>query len=474
MPPSSDEEEPSKAPKLAKGPPILSESAPSSVSGWSVTAPPAPSAKEMWKHELLQNKLERVRQQEREKAKALEEQCKELRAQLSAAKKRPRPSVTRKLPVEAPTEDEAPKKRPSPEPKPVGHLVDIMAGTSGEHDVQSDDEVAPPSPKTVPAELDHERVDVCQKFQELNSVVCAYKQLLIDPRDPKDVNFTFGVCAQMCEQEVADLAKWSDDVKERLHPAIISALHIVYPDKKESWYSKPFLQSPLGTADYWGKVLQRRAELWRVAERKQKQSKLTTPELRSVRQAAREKLRMRLKNKVVSLIPAMAGPTRSNPIPISSGSDTDDPTTSHVTPGGAPDSVTPPKQVKKTAPAPDSYTHGEMKSFARMARTIRNFDEQVGHSAATANFIDVEFSNNTGRASRCQRSTAAWKKTRFNTACQKAAKILEDRYMKFSRHIQLTPCSRHRATRLVTTPQGPPIQPRRLHQRRVPQEETSA
>ena len=67
MPPSSDEEEPTKAPKFVKGPPVPTDSAPSSISGWSVAASAAPSAKEMWKHELLQNKLEKVRLEEREK-----------------------------------------------------------------------------------------------------------------------------------------------------------------------------------------------------------------------------------------------------------------------------------------------------------------------------------------------------------------------------------------------------------------------
>ena len=95
MAPSSDEEEPVRAPKFVKGPPIPTDSAPSSISGWSVAAPTGISAKEMWKNELLRNKIEKARLEEREKAeeermkaKVLEAQCKELTAQLTAAKKR--------------------------------------------------------------------------------------------------------------------------------------------------------------------------------------------------------------------------------------------------------------------------------------------------------------------------------------------------------------------------------------------------
>ena len=75
-----------------------------------------------------------------------------------------------------------------------------------------------------------------------------------------------------------------------------------------------------------------------------------------------------------------------------------------------------------------------MKNFVSMTHTIRKYDEKVGHSAATVDFIDVEFSNNTGRASRCNRSKSAWKKNRFNSACRKAAKILEDRYIRSAQH----------------------------------------
>ena len=249
------------APKFAKGPPLPTDSAPSSVSGWSTAAPAAHSAREMWKQELLHNKIEKARLEEREKAKVLEAKCEELRKQLKAAKKRSRSTDASAAASATTLEDEAPKKKPSPEPKPVGHLVDIMAGTHAGDAEQSDDEVPAPTPKPTPVELGPERATVCQKFQQLNSVVCAYKQKLINPKDPKDVNFTFGVCAEMCEQEVEDMSRWNLADKIRLFPAIISAIHIVYPNKTEEWYLKPWLQDPEGVAEYWRKVLERRAIL---------------------------------------------------------------------------------------------------------------------------------------------------------------------------------------------------------------------
>ena len=93
VPPSSDEEPPASAPKYAKGPAVPSVVAPSSVSNWSLAGPLAPSAKEMWQNELLQNKIEEARLKEREKAEALAQECARLRAELVAAKKRPRPTT---------------------------------------------------------------------------------------------------------------------------------------------------------------------------------------------------------------------------------------------------------------------------------------------------------------------------------------------------------------------------------------------
>ena len=51
-----------------------------------------------------------------------------------------------------------------------------------------------------------------------------------------------------------------------------------------------------------------------------------------------------------------------------------------------------------------------MKNFAKMAKAIRNYDEEKGHSVATTcNFIDSEFSDGTGRLSRARSKSSKQK-----------------------------------------------------------------
>ena len=69
-----------------------------------------------------------------------------------------------------------------------------------------------------------------------------------------------------------------------------------------------------------------------------------------------------------------------------------------------------------------------MKAFKKMAKAIRNVDERDGHAESTASFIDSEFSDNAGRTLKAMRSKNAWKKQRVNAICEKAAKIMEDRW----------------------------------------------
>ena len=42
----------------------------------------------------------------------------------------------------------------------------------------------------------------------------------------------------------------STDDKRARQPMIISALRLTYKDKKEEWFSRPFLVAPSGAADY--------------------------------------------------------------------------------------------------------------------------------------------------------------------------------------------------------------------------------
>ena len=68
-----------------------------------------------------------------------------------------------------------------------------------------------------------------------------------------------------------------------------------------------------------------------------------------------------------------------------------------------------------------------MKTFKKIAKAIRNVDERVGRSEATASFIDTEFSDNSGRTLKALKANNAWKRNRVNTICEKAARIMEDR-----------------------------------------------
>ena len=76
-----------------------------------------------------------------------------------------------------------------------------------------------------------------------------------------------------------------------------------------------------------------------------------------------------------------------------------------------------------------SYSLSEMKMFKKISKAIRNVDEREGHSEATAAFIDTEFLDNSGRTVKALKSNSSWKKQRVNTICEKAARIMEDRYV---------------------------------------------
>ena len=81
------------------------------------------------------------------------------------------------------------------------------------------------------------------------------------------------------------------------------------------------------------------------------------------------------------------------------------------------------------APGPETYTQSEIKMFEKMARTIDEVDESKGHVNAVADFIDTEFSDNTGMMVKARKAhKGSWRKGRFTRACEKAAKIMEERY----------------------------------------------
>ena len=106
------------------------------------------------------------------------------------------------------------------------------------------------------------------------------------------------------------------------------------------------------------------------------------------------------------------------------------------------------------------YAEAEIKKFERVANTIRKVNDGIiaNHSAATADFIDVEFSNNTGRARRAWSSRSTWEKERLKQACSQAARIMEERSV-----LYLSPTLARVIilTKVDTCPQSPPFQERR-------------
>ena len=85
------------------------------------------------------------------------------------------------------------------------------------------------------------------------------------------------------------------------------------------------------------------------------------------------------------------------------------------------------KAVVKLAEPPESYTRPEIKAFAKTARAIRNVPSDKNHAPATADFIDAEFSDHSGRAARVLRSQFTWKRQKFKEIANKAARVMEER-----------------------------------------------
>ena len=134
--------------------------------------------------------------------------------------------------------------------------------------------------------------------------------------------------------------------------------------------------------------------------------------------------------------------------------------------GGAYNSdVTTKKCSRKMTPDPNEhYWTSEVKKFANMAKSIRNVDEAKGHSHVVADFIDLKFSDNSGMMAKARRSKDSWTKLRFETACNKAVRIMEERCACLTYFLPYTvplplPTNLHNITHNLT--QGSLIQPGR-------------
>ena len=85
------------------------------------------------------------------------------------------------------------------------------------------------------------------------------------------------------------------------------------------------------------------------------------------------------------------------------------------------------KAVEKLVDPPESYSRAEMKAFAKHAKAIRNLPSDKNHTPATADYIDTEFSDNSGRAARILLSQFSWKRHKFKEIVSKAARVMEER-----------------------------------------------
>ena len=368
-----------------------------------------------------------------EKADRFKFRCDALSSQLVQSNKRAREAIEHPKVAELAGTPDNPKKRPSPEvartPKP-GAGIDPLAG-------MSDDEVPPP---IVTPSIEPPSKEACRKFTELNSVLCGYKDKQIVPGS---TDLPFEICADLCRDEAGMMLSLSSFQLSNLRPAIVSALQLVYPNKKPAWFDSQFLRDPKGAAKYWSRVLIRRSEIWDAAA-----SRVVARCKTSHTAALRDRIRLKIQARKAERLSQLRAPSvlasksRSAPrnklsLALSSSDDEGPINTIDLSqsPSGMPvdgkSPVTPVKTPKaippKMAAGPDTYTMAEMKSFVRMVKSIRNVDEKSGHAEATATFVDTEFSDNCGRVLQALKAKDQWKRHRVNSICAKAAKIMEDR-----------------------------------------------
>ena len=416
-------------------------------------APPSSSVSASASEILFEDLTEKTRLLKiaAKQAEIYKKRCAALSAELASAKKRDR--VTAEIDA-APVSDgeaEAPKKKRSPpsaaaantQPAPSVVPVKTKKGSKKkavrEPGSNSDDDVPAPAPKVRPLTAG------CRQFEQLHSILCAYKDDSNPMTVPGSPELPFELCAELCRDEAAAITSWSAAEKARFHPAIVSALHLVYKNKKPEWFQSKFLSSFEQTAEYWRQVLTRRSEIWDAAA-KRGAAVLAASAIATItlKERIRQKIKQRKEGKIaalkVSTASASKSATKNTPVATSvpnnesPSSDSDsatptvvdlsvspgDPTSTNVSaPASAP--------AAKLAPAPDSYTKPEIKKFAKIAASIRDVDERQGFAPATIDFIDTEFSDATGRLAKASKSRDLWKQKRVDAACSMAAKIMEDR-----------------------------------------------
>ena len=308
-------------------------------------------------------------------------QVESARAKKKSCAKR-KSATAAETPKEAPAE---PVESPSPpkKSKKAGPFADVMASTMQQSDPESesDDEVDPSDDEALRTDSKDKKD---KAYKGLDSILCAYKDNEINPKD-KASELTFEICAKTCVSEIAQTMRWSDAEINDRHHMIISALKMVYKDKKAEWFEQSFLKSPIGAHKYWIKVLKRRCVLWRAAHTR------NNPENRRVKEPAlslKQRLREAIKLKKRERMGKSAKASRSSKPAVVVISDS-----SNSSEGE--DEAAAAKAEPESAPAPESYSSSEIKTFGKMAKAIRNADDANGLSQAVADFVDSEFSDNT-------------------------------------------------------------------------------
>ena len=367
-------------------------------------------------------------QKANDKLRLAESKCAALETELKAAKsskKRARDDAAT-TPSPETSSDKNPEKRSPPTAEPSGasflnlSAVSNMAVCGDE----SSDGAEPPEPTPEsPTESAAAAPDLL--YEGLNSVLCAYKAGKLKPNEN---GLTYSLCAALCRDEREASKRWSRKDKAKFKPMIMSALRLIFP-KTKNWESKQFLQSPGGAASYWRTVLARRCQVWTDAAKREKLIKEAY--LTPLKQRIRAKIEMRKmragRSSSMSSTPTTTphSGTKDSPISVqlSSSDDSSDAEVSRP----STDVKTTPKA--KMAPGPETYTKAEMKNFERIANSIQQVDDGTvaSHSAATADFIDVEFGGNLGRAKRAFQTKSGWRKERFKQACTQAARIMQER-----------------------------------------------
>ena len=127
----------------------------------------------------------------------------------------------------------------------------------------------------------------------------------------------------------------------------------------------------------------RRADLWKI---KAKSGTSPSPVHMSL-ESRLNKLRKSAAKKKSSTSPGR----KTRPIVIDSDDDSDSDE------GAAASKTATPDPEDTLAPPPESYTKAEIKHFKRMAKTIRDFDESRGHSAAPRPSVHRELSTQVQR-----------------------------------------------------------------------------